>query len=93
MSYSHPPANPLNRPLSVGDWIIVFFLLSIPVVGFILIIYWSFADDVNINKKNFSKASLLIVVITFALVILLTVLFGHLISTFDINNFNNPRLI
>ena len=93
MSHSHSTANPLQRPLSVGEWIVVYFLLSIPVVGFVLMVYWSFARDVNINKKNFSKATLIIVVITFAFIILLTLLFGQLFSSFDINSLNNPRLI
>jgi len=90
MSYNHPSTNPLQRPLTIGDWIVIFFLLSLPIVGFVLVIYWSFADDVNINKKNFSKAALLVFVLVFALIITLSLLFGHLYSTIDINN---PRLI
>jgi len=82
--------NPLKRPLSIGDWIIIFFLTSIPVVGFVLIVYWSFADDVNINKKNFSKAVILLMVLLIALIIALTHIFGQNFSNININN---PRLI
>ena len=90
MSYNQQSENPLKRPLSIGDWVIIFFLTSIPVVGFVLIIYWSFSDDVNINKKNFSKAILLLMVIFFGLIIAFTILFGQHFSGIDINN---PRLI
>jgi len=90
MSYNHLSENPLQRPLSIGDWIIIFILTSIPLVGFVLIIYWSFADDVNINKKNFSKAIILLVVILFVLTIAISLLFGQYFSNININN---PRLI
>ncbi len=90
MNYNQASENPLRRPLSIGDWIIVFILTSIPVVGFVLVIYWSFADDVNINKKNFSKAILLILVIIFAFTVAFTLFFGHYFSEININN---PRLI
>jgi len=86
MSYNQQSESPLKRPLSIGDWIIIFFLTSIPIVGFVLIIYWSFSDDVNINKKNFSKAILLLMVIFFALIFILTLLYGQHFSNIDINN-------
>lgn len=90
MSFDHPQANPLQRPLSIMDWIIIFFLTSIPVVGFVLVIYWSLADDVNINKKNFSKAIILVMVIVFVLAVVFSFLFGQYFSNININN---PRLI
>ena len=90
MSNNHPVSNRMERPLSVGDWIVVFLLLGIPVVGFILVIYWSFGDNVNINKKNFSKATLLLIVLTFALIVIFTIFFGQLLSNLNVTN---PRLI
>jgi len=90
MSGNQQSGYPLKRPLSIGDWVIIFILTSIPVVGFVLIVYWSFSDDVNINKKNFSKAILLLMVIFFVLIIALTFLYGQYFSNIDINN---PRLI
>lgn len=90
MSYNHPEKNRMQRPLSVGDWIVVFLLLGIPVVGFILIIYWSFGENVNINKKNFSKATLLLIVLTFALIIFFAIFFGQTLSNLNITN---PKLI
>lgn len=90
MSYNHTGKNRMQRPLSVGDWIMVFLLLGIPVVGFILIIYWSFGENVNINKKNFSKATLLLIVLTFALIIFFAIFFGQTLSNLNITN---PKLI
>jgi len=90
MNYNQPSENPLQRPLLIGDWIVIFFLTSIPVVGFVLIVYWSLADDVNINKKNFSKAVILVIVILIVLTITLILLYGQHFSNININN---PRLI
>ena len=80
---SNTSSNAMNydqKPLSVADWIVVFLLLGIPVLGIILVIYWSFGENVNINKKNFSKAMLLLFVLTFALAVIFALLFGHIIS-------------
>ena len=76
-----------QKPLSVFDWIVVFFLLGIPILGFLAVIYWSFADGVNLNKKNFSKAMLILMILTFALAIIFAMLFGQL---FSFLNFSNP---
>ena len=83
MSPESSSPDALHKPLSVGDWIVVFLLLGIPVVGLILIIYWAFGENVNINKKNFSKATLLLIVLTFALIIIFTIFFGQLFSNLD----------
>ena len=72
--------NYIQKPLSVIDWIVVFFLLGLPFLGIILVLYWSFGENVNINKKNFSKAILILFVLTFALAIVFAMLFGQLIS-------------
>ena len=80
-------ADRIQKPLSVFDWIVVFFLLGIPVLGLILLIYWSFGDNININKKNFSKAMLIIFILTFALAVVFSVLFEQL---FSIMKFSYP---
>ena len=77
--------SPVGRPLSVTEWIVVFLLIGLPVIGFILVVYWSFGDNVNINKKNFSKAMLLLFVVTILLAIIFSLFFGQLISTMDSN--------
>ena len=47
----------MNQNLSVKDWIITVIISMIPVVGFIMVIYWGFVDqEANINKKNWAKA-------------------------------------
>jgi hypothetical protein len=48
---------------SVGDWLIIFLLLLIPLVNIILLLVWAFSSDTNPVKANFSKAALLWIII------------------------------
>ncbi|MGI9533966.1 MAG: hypothetical protein ACR2NW_03365 [Thermodesulfobacteriota bacterium] len=83
---SNTPSNIVNsehKPLSVTDWIIVFLLICLPILGIILVIYWSFGDNINVNKKNFSKAMLIFFVFAFLLAIIFAILFGQLFSTLN----------
>ena len=65
-----------NTPMSVGDYIATFLLLCIPLAGFILLIVWASSTDININKKNFAKAYLILIGIIFALYMLLIALYS-----------------
>ena len=81
MSTYSNPVDSNQKPLSVMDWIIVFLLIGLPILGIILVVYWSFGENVNINKKNFSKAMLILFVLTFALAIIFALFFGQLFIT------------
>lgn len=45
--------------LTLGNYIIMMILSAIPFVGFVLLLIWSFGSDVNINKKNWARATLI----------------------------------
>jgi hypothetical protein len=64
---------------SVGDWIINLLILSIPVVNFIVLIYWAVSSSTNPIKANFAKAALIWLVIIFALYVMFL---GALIGAF-----------
>lgn len=53
-----------NSILSTGQYLTMMFLAVIPIVGFVLIIMWSFGGDVNPNKKNWAKATLIFGIIS-----------------------------
>jgi len=50
----------------------MFLLLCIPIVNFILLLVWSFGGNVNQNKKNYARATLLLMVIG----VVLSIVFG-----------------
>ncbi len=81
-SYSpFDPAAILNKPLSVGQYIGMFILSAIPLVGFILTLVWAFGSDVNKNKKNYARAVLIMALIAIGLSIIIALLFGGLIGS------------
>lgn len=65
--------------LSVGDYILMLILFQIPLVGFIMMLVWSFGDF-GINRKNFARAFLIIQIIAVVLVIILSAVFGIALS-------------
>lgn len=70
--YANAPQNRIvdQSPLSVGEYILMMFLMSLPLIGFILTLVWSFGSDVNPNKKNYARAILIIAIIATVLSIL-----------------------
>lgn len=60
--------------MSLGDWIITFIVLAIPLVNIIMLFVWGFSSSTNPNKSNFCKAYLILMLIA----IVLFFLFGGL---------------
>ena len=72
--------DPKFRPLSPWAYFGYGILFAIPVVGFVLLIVFSFSDG-NINRKNFARSyfcALLILVILFIISIAILVFTGGL---------------
>jgi len=65
--------------LSVGDWMIVLLLISIPVVNVVMLFIWALSSEVNETKSNFAKAALMWFVV---IIILWFVFFASLASIF-----------
>ena len=65
-----------TRPMSVQEWFITILILAIPLVNIVMYLYWAFAEGVNLNKRNFCRASLLWAVIGIGLAILFLMLGG-----------------
>lgn len=58
--------------MSLGDWLITFIVLAIPLVNIVMLFVWGFSSTTNPNKSNFCKAYLII----FLAMIVLFFLFG-----------------
>jgi len=64
----HPPTPPPNAaPLSVGQYIIMFLLLSVPLLNLVLLFVWGFGGSVNPNKRNLARASLILSAVVFVI--------------------------
>ncbi len=51
-----------SAPLTLGNYIVMMLVSAIPVVGFIMLLIWAFSGNTNINKKNYARAALIMMV-------------------------------
>ena len=66
-----------ERVLTVKDWLKIFLIGAVPILGFVMYIKWLVSDKTNLNLKNYVKASLIIIAILFAIYIgLIVVMFS-----------------
>ena len=64
-----------NDPhVSTGDWVLTLILSGIPIVGFILLLVWAFGGGAKISKRNYARATLILMIIGFVLGILIWIL-------------------
>lgn len=56
--------------VSVGDWILTFILMAIPVVNLIMLFVWGFGGSAPLSKANWAKATLILYLVMLVLVIL-----------------------
>ena len=88
MPMPQPPADPNREPLSVGQFLLTMIVFAIPIVGFIMMLVWSFSSNVNRNRKNFALASFIMWLIGIALSVLIFVLAGAAIAAV-VNNISS----
>ncbi len=71
-----------EQPLTFGDWMLTTFILIIPLVNVVALIYWAASSGTNINKQNYARASIAWFAIGIAVYFLLSLsglaLFGSL---------------
>ena len=68
--YQQPIYDPTREVMSVGSYVLMFILLSIPVVNVICWIVWLVSPDTNKNKKNYVIANIIIYAISVGVLIL-----------------------
>lgn len=49
-------------PISIGDWFVTLILLAIPFVNIIYLLVLAFGGSASDSKKNFAKASLILMI-------------------------------
>ena len=75
-----------NSVLSVKDWAITFFISGLPLIGLVMLFVWAFSDDTNLNKKNWAKGYLLIMLIFLLIALSFLFLFGGIALLANIFN-------
>lgn len=69
-----------NDVLSVGNYLIMFLLMAVPIVNIIMLFVWAFGGNVNINKKNCAMALLIMMAISIAVSVLLSGVFAAMLG-------------
>lgn len=69
---------PATDVLSVGDYILMMILFSLPIIGLVLMLYWSFGSQVAANRKNFARAYLIFYAISLVLSLVMMGMIGSL---------------
>ena len=76
--YQQPIYDPTKEVMSVGSYVLMFILLSIPVVNVICWIVWLVSPDTNKNKKNYVIANIIIYAISVGVLILAVIVMAAL---------------
>jgi len=65
-----------SETISVGDWIVTFIVLAIPLVNIGAILYWAFSGSANPSKRTYAQASLIMFAVAVVFYLLVVVIFG-----------------
>jgi hypothetical protein len=49
----------LEKPMSLGDWVITLIIMAIPCVGLVMMFVWGFGKSGNTSRKNYCRATLI----------------------------------
>lgn len=63
-----------NEQMTVGDWIVTYLLMLIPIANLVLLFIWAFGSDTKKSKKTWAKATLIFMAVGIILGILLSIL-------------------
>jgi hypothetical protein len=74
------------KPLSLGDWIVTFILLAIPIVNLVMLFVWALSGGTHPSKKTYAQASLILSLVG----IVLWFLFSATLMG-SIANLSNPQ--
>lgn len=58
--------------MSVGQWVITFLILSIPLVNIVMMFIWAF--DMMSERRNFARAYLIVMAVMFVVAIVFAII-------------------
>ncbi len=67
-------SNSEYKPVSVGNWIITFIILGIPLINLIMLIVWALGGTPHPSKKTFAQAFFVLLGISLCISVLVTLL-------------------
>jgi len=67
--------------VSIGEWVITFILMAIPIVNFVMIFVWAFGGGTSASKAKWAKAILIFWLIAIALAVVFWGVIAALFAT------------
>lgn len=61
------PEAPVYSRVSFGKWMVVLFVMAIPIVNVVMILVWAFGSRTNPSLANFCRAFLIYLILILAL--------------------------
>ncbi len=65
-----------QKVLSVGEWLVTMIIFAIPCVNIIMVFVWGFGSGGNENRKNYSRAMLVMMLIGIVLSVIFYSIMG-----------------
>ncbi len=72
--FNNAPADPNAAPMKTSEWFWMMLVLALPIAGFICTLVWAFGSNVNQNRKNFCRATLMWVLVSIAISIVVVII-------------------
>jgi hypothetical protein len=72
--------NKTYQPIKLGEWIVTYLLMAIPVVNIIMLFVWAFSSETHPSKKTYAQASLIFALIGIVLYVIFIAVFGSLLA-------------
>jgi len=69
-------------PMTIGNWLLTFIILAIPLVGIVMQIVWAVSAETHPSKRTFCHAGLIMFGSAIALVVVIGVVGGGLAAVF-----------
>lgn len=67
----------LEKPMSLGEWLLTIFISGLPCVGIVMLFVWAFGQG-NVSRKNYCRAVLIFAAIGLVLGIIFYAAFAAL---------------
>ena len=64
----------INKPMTVGNWLLTYLTLIIPIVNIVMPFIWAFSSNTNVHKSTWAKALLIWLAIITALYLIIFVI-------------------
>ena len=68
----------INEPMRIGDWLLTYLIIIIPIVNIAMLFIWAFNGNTNIHKSTWAKALLIWLAI---IMVIYGVIFGIFIGS------------